>query len=208
MKHLSGLLPAFALVCLAALCSCAKEPKVITNTIVETDTLYLVQQDTIFITTTDTLSLTEYVQDTATTFILVRHAETTGAGSDPALSASGQARADELRRILSNVPLSAVYASNFNRTMQTAQPVAQEKSLPVSTYDPLSPGPFADAALATYHAGTVLVVGHSNTVPALLNVLTGTNAWSNLPDTEYDNLFLVTVLEKGRATVVHMKYGE
>ncbi|MCB9354573.1 MAG: histidine phosphatase family protein [Lewinellaceae bacterium] len=209
MKYVSGLLLLAATLAFSSgLCSCEKEPQVITKTIVETDTIFVIQPDTVYITQTDTLNLTQYVHDTATTFIVLRHAETTGIGSNPDLSPSGHARADELRRVLSNVPLSAVFSTSFNRTLQTAQPVAQEKSLSVALYDPFAPDAFADATLANYHAGAVLVVGHSNTVPSLLNVLTGTNAWSNLPDTEYDNLFLVTVLEKGRATVVHMKYGE
>jgi len=42
----------------------------------------------------------------------------------------------------------------------------------------------------------------------LLNVLTGTNSFNQIPETEYDNLFVVSVFEKGRAEVVHLKYGE
>ena len=51
-----------------------------------------------------------------------------------------------------------------------------------------------------------MIVGHSNTTPSLLNVLTGTSNYSNIPESEYDNLYIVTVFEKGRAEVVHFKY--
>jgi 2,3-bisphosphoglycerate-dependent phosphoglycerate mutase len=54
----------------------------------------------------------------------------------------------------------------------------------------------------------VVVLGHSNTVPLLLNILTGTDDFSNLPETQYDNLFIVSVFEKGRSKVVHLKYGK
>ncbi len=188
--------------------SCSKEPEIITVTVTENDTTYITVQDTIILNVTDTLTLTEFLTDTATTFILVRHAETTGIGSNPDLSAAGIARAEELRRALSSVSLDAVYSTNFNRTMQTAQPVADDKSLSIIIFDPFNPSVFVDGVLVDHHAGVVLVVGHSNTTPLLINTLVGANIYSDLPETEYDNLFVVTVFEKGRSDVVHLKYGE
>jgi broad specificity phosphatase PhoE len=188
--------------------NCEKEPQVITETIIETDTIYITHTDTVVQHITDTLTLTEFVEDTVTTFILSRHAETTGVGSDPALSTDGQERANELLRILKNVSLEAVYATNFNRTKQTAQPTATDKGLTVQTYDPFSPGALADAVLENYKGGAVLVLGHSNTIPTLLNTLTGTNNFALIPDNQYDNLFVVSVSKKGKATVVHLKYGK
>lgn len=188
--------------------NCEKEPKIITETVIETDTLYIVTTDTVFQHITDTLTLTEFIEDTATTFILARHAETTGAGSDPVLSADGQERATELLRVLKNVPLEAVYATNFNRTQQTAQPTAADKGLAVQVYDPFAPGPLSDAVLENYKGRAVLLLGHSNTVPALLNTLTGANDFAQIPDNQYDNLYLVTVYKKGKAKVVHLKYGK
>lgn len=191
----------------APIISCEKDPEIITKTIVETDTLYVTQHDTVVLHLTDTLTLTNLIQDTATTFIVVRHAETTGIGSNPDLSAAGQVRADQLRRVLANVPLAAVFSSNYSRTTQTVQPVATEKSLPVMLYDPLNQGPLADSWLQEYKGRKVLVVGHSNTVPAFLNVLLEQNTYSTLAESEYDNLFIATVLEKGRVEVLHLKYG-
>jgi 2,3-bisphosphoglycerate-dependent phosphoglycerate mutase len=188
--------------------NCEKEPQIITETVIETDTIYIVNTDTVIQHITDTVTLTEFIEDTATTFILARHAETTGIGSDPVLSADGQERAVELVRLLKNVSLEAVYATNFNRTKQTAQPAATDKGLTVQIYDPFAPGPLADAVLGNYKARTVLVLGHSNTIPTLLNTLTDTNNFALIPDTQYDNLFVVTVFKKGKATVVHLKYGK
>jgi len=188
--------------------NCEKDPKIITETVIETDTIYVVSTDTVFQHITDTLTLTEFIEDTATTFILARHAETTGSGSDPMLSADGQARAAELVRLLKNVSLEAVYATNFNRTKLTAQPTATDKGLTVQLYDAFAPGPLADAILENYKGRAVLVLGHSNTIPTLLNTLTGTNDFALIPDNQYDNLFVVTVSKKGKATVVHLKYGK
>ncbi len=188
--------------------SCGKDPEVITNTVIEVDTVFVTQHDTVFTTLTDTVTLTQFINDTATTFILVRHAETTGIGSDPGLSTAGQTRSDELRRIMDNVSLAAVFSTNFNRTMQTAQVTADDKMLTVDIYDPFNLNQFVDNTLEEYHTEKVLVVGHSNTTPSLLNVLVGANIYSDLPESEYDNLYVVTVFEKGRAEVVHLKYGE
>lgn len=202
------ILPGIVLVLCALFFSCEKEPQIITETIIKTDTLIITQVDTVIVQITDTLTLTEFIQDTATTFILLRHAETTGIGSDPALSTAGQDRAAELIRILKNVPLNAVYSTNFNRTRQTAQPIATDQSLALQTYNAFAPDLLANNALAAHRHGAVLVVGHSNTVPELLNVLTGTSFYQQLPESQYDNLYLVTVFEKGRAKVLHLKYGE
>ena len=57
------------------------------------------------------------------------------------------------------------------------------------------------------HAGhTVLVVGHSNTVPAIVAAL-GAKRPAAICDPEYDNLFIVTIAADGKAAVVHAKYG-
>ena len=188
--------------------SCEKDPEIITKTVIETDTVFVSHHDTIFVQVTDTLTLTDIVQDTATTFIVLRHAETTGIGTNPNLSANGLARAEELRRILANVPLAAVFSSNYNRTKQTAQATADDKSLIIKLYDPSNQVLVVDDWIETYRGKTVLVLGHSNTVPELLNLFLQSTDYPNLPDTEYDNLFIATVSEKGRAKVLHLKYGE
>lgn len=192
--------------------SCQKDPEIITETVVvvETDTVFINTQntDTLVIQITDTISLTTFVQDTATTFILIRHAEDTGSGNDPTLSSMGEERVEELNRLLENVDLNGVYSTNFNRTKLTAQPIADEKGLSLELYNAFNSNALADEILQNHHSGAALVVGHSNTIPMLLNVLTGTNSFNQIPETEYDNLFVVSVFEKGRAEVVHLKYGE
>jgi broad specificity phosphatase PhoE len=193
-----------------ALFSCQKDPEIITETITIHDTVYVTQQvtDTLIQHIIDTMTVTELVEDTATTFILLRHAETAGAGSDPGLSAAGLERAEELARVLQGVALDGIYSSNYNRTKQTAQPLATSKGLTTTTYPATVLDPLAEGILENNHGKAVVVLGHSNTVPLLLNILTGTDDFSNLPETQYDNLFIVSVFEKGRSKVVHLKYGK
>ncbi len=210
MKRHISLAILFSLILFFTLNSCEKDPEIITETVVvvETDTVILTVQDTILIHKTDTVTLTDFVKDTVTTFLLARHAETTGMGSNPSLSVQGLERVDELKRIMQNVSLNGVFSTNLNRTKETAQPVADEKGLALDIYNAFNPNQLADNVLEDFQSGVTLVIGHSNTIPELLNVLTGTSNFSTIPEEEYDNLFVVSVLEKGRANVVHMKYGQ
>lgn len=189
---------------LGPLTACDKDPEVIIETKIDT----LIVIDTL--TITDTLTLTDTVfqnlPDTVTTFILVRHAETTGSGSNPNLSVDGQSRATRLSQMLDKVNLHAVYSSNFKRTSLTAQPTATAKGLTIITYDPTDPGNIAAQVLHNYPLGAVLIVGHSNTIPELLNVLVGSNTFPDISESEYDNLFIVHVSAIGDATVTHLKY--
>ena len=182
---------------LGSLTSCDKDPEVITVT--EIDTLIVI----------DTVTLIDTFFETppkATTFIMVRHAETTGSGSNPNLSVDGQSRANRLSQMLEKVNLNAIYSTNYNRTKQTAQPAATAKGITITTYDPFVPGALVDQALLSFPKGAVLVVGHSNTIPDMLNEMVGSNMFPDISENEYDNLFVVHVSALGEATVTHLKY--
>lgn len=142
------------------------------------------------------------------TFVVVRHAEkATDDAEDPSLSAAGQARARILAERLRDAPLTAVYATEFRRTQQTAHPVAETHSVPVTAY--YARGPAGEIAMhwkQAHRAGTVLVVGHSNTVPELVAALCGC-ATAPMDDNEYDRVSLVRIGADGRATLEVQRYG-
>src|SRR5688572_21469691 len=77
----------------------------------ETVTEYRTITDTLLITVHDTVTIPTLISDTITTFIIMRHAERDNVGSDPSLNADGIIRADELKRILANVPVASVYST-------------------------------------------------------------------------------------------------
>lgn len=137
-----------------------------------------------------------------TTFFVVRHAEKAGNdGDDPALDRAGQARALALAKVLADVPLKAVYATPTRRTRETAGPVAADKALEVRDYDP----DLAASELATMlhirHAGdTVLLVGHSNTVPEIVTALCACPV-GPLAEDEYGDLFRVRIAAGGSASL-------
>jgi uncharacterized protein (TIGR02246 family) len=125
-----------------------------------------------------------------TTFILVRHAEkATDDPRDPALTPAGLHRAERLARLLVDRPLTAVYATDYRRTRQTAQPTAASHGLDVTIYDAGQPSHEFAQVLRRRHPGeTVLVVGHSNTIPGIMSQLCECMAHS-LEEDEYGDLF-------------------
>jgi len=128
--------------------------------------------------------------DATTTFILVRHAEkATDDPRDPTLTTAGLQRAERLARLLADRPLTAVYATDYQRTRQTAQPTAASHGLDITIYDAGQPPHEFAHALRQRHAGeTVLVVGHSNTVPGIVSQLCECMA-DPLEEDEYGDLF-------------------
>jgi len=146
-------------------------------------------------------------QESITTLFLVRHAEKVGDGSaNPVLTSAGAARAEELAYILKHVQLDAVYSTPYIRTKQTVLPTAQEKGLEVKLYKSGEEG-FLKKVLKAHAGGSVLIVGHSNTIPELANELAGRSDFSDLNDATYDNLFIATVPAEGNAVIIRMRFG-
>ncbi len=130
----------------------------------------------------------------STVYYLIRHAEKES-GNDPELTDKGKQRAEKWAKIFREVPFKAVYSSNFKRTMATARPTAKEKGLSIKSYDPKDL--YNDTFKQETKGKTVLVVGHSNTTPAFVNAITGSN-YKDLPDNEFGALFIVTVYPDGK----------
>ncbi|MGB2907615.1 MAG: phosphoglycerate mutase family protein [Candidatus Aminicenantaceae bacterium] len=153
------------------------------------------------------LALGNAGDDTAeTTLILVRHAEKAADGTlNPPLTDLGAARAAELAYLLGHVKLDAVYSTPFQRTEDTVLPTARGKGLEVQPYR-ADQEDFLDNVLKKYRGGTVLICGHSNTVPILANELLGREEYEQLDDAVYDNLFIVTVPASGPARVLRIRF--
>ena len=141
-------------------------------------------------------------------FVLVRHAEKCLAqGSDPMLSEEGRQRSEALARMLSDAPLDAIYSTPFLRTVQTAEPTARHHGLEIIE-TPVSSDFLSGLAeqLRAADERYVLVSGHSNTTPALANLLAGTDL-ADMPDEQYDLMYVVTLGGDGAATVLPLRYG-
>ena len=153
-----------------------------------------------------------------TTVFLVRHADKASAPrEDPPLNDKGKLRAQELARMLEGSGVKAIYTSQFLRTRQTAEPLGQKlgiASIPVPIeMNPSNPNQVSAQSIKEItdkiyeRAGdSVLVIGHSNTIPEVIRMLGG-DVVPKIDEKEFDDFFVVTVYGKGKAKVVRMKYG-
>ncbi|MFM1879545.1 MAG: hypothetical protein RLZZ241_2411 [Bacteroidota bacterium] len=142
-----------------------------------------------------------------TTFYLIRHAEkdrTDPGNSDPELNQKGMGRAMHWAEIFNDVPLDAIYSTDFERTEMTAAPTAIKKDILVQYYDPKS----LDVVnfLRENRGKRVLIVGHSNTTPDLVNKLIGeSNRFHDMDDEDNGSLFLVQLIgNQSNVTRLHI----
>ncbi|MFT4786220.1 MAG: 2,3-bisphosphoglycerate-dependent phosphoglycerate mutase [Cyclobacteriaceae bacterium] len=141
-----------------------------------------------------------------TVFVLVRHAEKEQDGSkDPNLNNVGIDRAAKLMEILTQQSISGLYATPYKRTQQTLTPLATAKELSVNTYKPFDEE-FLPSLFENHSNGYVVVSGHSNTIPVLVNQLIGEDRYEQLEETDYNDIFIVTAESLGTGTVVHLTY--
>jgi 2,3-bisphosphoglycerate-dependent phosphoglycerate mutase len=147
-------------------------------------------------------------QRPVTTVILVRHAEKIidPNNADPDLSPAGQARAQELVRMFGDAGINAIYATQYKRTQQTVKPLADKLGLPVNQINSKNTADLLAQIRSQNSGQVVFVAGHNNTVPEIISALGGPT-FPAIPETEFDNLYLVTVYRTGKAKVVKLKYG-
>jgi len=145
---------------------------------------------------------------TVTTVFLVRHAEKNPnpAGGDAGLNAKGQIRAHDLARVLGDTHLDAVYSTSFGRVRMTAQPVADAEHDSVTIYDPEHPERLAETIRTQHAGGTVLVVGHGDTVPATFEALTG-KPFPEPQNITFDRLYVLFLTPSGEYRFLKLRYG-
>jgi len=107
------------------------------------------------------------------TFVVVRHAERAEDGTDdPALTEAGADRARRLAERLSSAAGVGVYATAYRRTQATATPTATAWNVPVTTYEGgIDATSLIDEITQQHSSGTILIVGHADTVPTIVGHL-------------------------------------
>ncbi|MEM7494251.1 MAG: phosphoglycerate mutase family protein [Pseudomonadota bacterium] len=128
---------------------------------------------------------------------LVRHAEKVTDGGamlvedpkDPPLTAEGEARAQALADVLTEAGVTQIWSTDTIRTRATAAPLAERLNLEVQLYSFSDLDGFA-ARLLEQSGETVLVVGHSNTTPYLVETLGGDGGTPIVEKSEYDRLYV------------------
>ncbi len=141
-----------------------------------------------------------------TVIFLVRHAEKEAQPvDDPALTAAGRLRSEELAKLLADTDLKAIYSTDLTRTRETAAPVGRGSALSIQYYDPSDLAGLAET-LQTL-GGNALVVGHSNTTPILVELLGGAPGGPIDEAAEYDRLYILT-MTAGEVVTTLLRYGE
>lgn len=130
-----------------------------------------------------------------TTVFVMRHAEQVRDGSeDPPLSAAGEARAERLREIFGRAPeglgIDGIIVSELRRSQDTARPLAEALGIPVVVVAAGDPAEVARRALRDFHGGRVLVLGHGNTVPDIVEALAGRPVPA-MDETDFGTIYVV-----------------
>lgn len=154
------------------------------------------------------LNLPALAQEQVTTFILIRHAEKdlTQSTNDPDLSPEGKKRARKLAELLNETDVTAIYSTPYKRTRQTVEVLAAQKGLSILEYT-ANKEEEINVMLNAHAGGTIVVSGHSNTVPWFANKLLGVEKYRPWEDGDYDNVWVISVVEKGKsAKLVWLNY--
>lgn len=139
-----------------------------------------------------------------TKIFLIRHTETLDDGTrDPKLSNKGIERAKKWAAVLQSEKIDKVYSTNLKRTQALAGTIANSQGIDeVITYE-------RDMDMATFlkeiEGKTVVISGHSNTTPFLVNKLIGKEKYEQIDDADYESLFIVNYYSKSNVSDILLK---
>ncbi|HBU78582.1 MAG TPA: histidine phosphatase family protein [Muricauda sp.] len=139
------------------------------------------------------------------TFYFIRHAEkdrTDPENPDPELNQDGLDRAIRWAEVFDAIPLDIVYSTNYERTSMTAAPTSVKKDIDIKYYDPSSLD--IEAFKLENEGKNVLVVGHSNTTPMLVNKVIGEEKYDQMDDSDNSSLFIIRIID-GVPTDIRLK---
>jgi broad specificity phosphatase PhoE len=144
--------------------------------------------------------------NTPTVVLIVRHAERAAAPADnPPLTPAGVERAETLAHVGANAGVSGIFATEFLRTQQTVEPLATQTGVTV-TEVPADNVDDLVAQIRGRRGATLLVAGHTHTIPEIIQKL-GAGTIGPIVDTEFDNLFVVTIPRLSSIRLVKLQYG-
>ncbi len=131
-----------------------------------------------------------------TTYYFIRHAEkdrSDKTNKNPHLTEVGKKRAEHWNNILKHIKFDAVYSTGYNRTKETAKPIAIKNELELILYHPRNLD--KEAFLNNTKDKTVLIVGHSNSTPTFVNSILGYKKYEHIDDNNNGNLYIITIID-------------
>lgn len=131
-------------------------------------------------------------QNNTTQYYFIRHAEKADSSKNPDLSEKGLERAKEWKILFSEINFDAVYSTDYNRTLQTIKPIVLENDKLLKIYNPkiLDIEVFKKETFGK----TILVVGHSNTIPDMVNQIINEKKYRDIEENQFGNLYVVTLV--------------
>ncbi|MEM8585112.1 MAG: phosphoglycerate mutase family protein [Bacteroidota bacterium] len=147
----------------------------------------------------------ELADQKMTTIIMVRHAEK-DYGADPLLTDQGTERANRLMEMTKNMDIAAVYSTDTRRTLATARPTAELHNKRIQIYSAYSLDTFSGLIRRKHRGETILVVGHSNTTPALASYLDRKNDYERFSELDYTNFWVINIPVRGEEKLLKMRY--
>jgi 2,3-bisphosphoglycerate-dependent phosphoglycerate mutase len=153
-----------------------------------------------------------FESQSTTTVIFVRYADVNpGDESNPGLNGAGQRRAEELVRVIGDInvvaSVNAIFATQFRNTQETAEPLAKSLQMPVQVIDADNVRGLTDLILQEYKGDIVLVITNRKALPQLIQRFHGSKNLPEIEDSEYDNLFIVSIPWYGKVKTLRLKYG-
>lgn len=121
------------------------------------------------------------------------------------LSESGQQRATMLAERLKDAGITAIYATQALRTVETAQPLAKILGLEIRVHSYEDTKGLVHLLRSEHGGDRVLVVGHWSTIPEILKAF-GDPQDIKIERGAYDNLFVVIPKGAEDPTVLHLHY--
>ncbi|WP_378173000.1 histidine phosphatase family protein [Aquimarina sp. SS2-1] len=129
-----------------------------------------------------------------TTYILVRHSEKDTSDSlnkNPNLTEAGKKRSQNLVHFLTNVQIDEIYSTQYQRTLQTAEPLAKDRNIEITLYDPQK---LYDAEFQKQTKGKIsVIIGHSNTTPTFVNKILKQKKYDDIDENDYSKLFVIKI---------------
>ncbi|WP_299683528.1 histidine phosphatase family protein [uncultured Tenacibaculum sp.] len=140
------------------------------------------------------LSLIAQNETKTSTYFFIRHAEKVLNVKNPDLTKKGEKRALAWSKMLTHYKIDKVLSTNYKRTLQTAKPIANKYQLQTQIYHPYKFN--VQEFIKKSKGENIVIVGHSNTIPNLVNKFIGKDKYNEIDETIYGNLYIVTITNK------------
>lgn len=158
----------------------------------------------------DQVAATDQKVAATTTVYLVRHAEkdtSNPSDEDPGLTVAGSSRAEALRQLLEGEEIHALYATKYQRTINTLMPLATERQLEIIRYEGHDFNGLKQRLLQDHRGQTVVVAGHSNTLLPIIEAFGVKRPLNDISESEYNYLFKLQIDAEGKASVEVNQFG-